>query len=649
MMKNRALTPLCALFLARAVSGCGDGGETREPPPPPEVAPSIAFVAADPCAATVPQPTDLFNDENGVDVSAACASPSDPVDAAIKLALADDGVAIDAPISIPMAGEIQAESVVGSTTAIHLIQWTGTSTEVEEFEARTFSASVDGNTIRVTPGAPLLPSHYYVVIATDSITAKDKAITQHPAIKALVGTAPIAANAFEGLDEATAARLERQRLRLIPVLEHLENNAPFLVREKVRSISGFSTSLGFARLQNVIAQYRAAFMAEKFPFQIETTGGEIPPADVYPPGTPAQFYANVRAFLRGFIHVPKMLDAEGHMRPDWATAGETLKVPFLVSLPPGTAYPVALYLPGLKGSKQDVREIASAMAGPARAATFGFDLRCHGDRAPDAEGKCKDERTAAEIDALIDTGSNGNPERTGADGVPDNSGVGFFPGDPRALRDTQIAAVIETLHIAETFQRGGAVVSAAGLSVNNLETHIIGHGHSANVALLAASFTRSNIRTITLPSGGANIRQIVQAGSNEVKAAFDASVPAGVTAANREMYLMRLEASVLQAVSPQETTELARERYVRPFRNSERILLPHSTNPDVIPVAARMVLIEGLGLTAINRVSRHNGDCDRFYLHTCRLGDDVGWGDAARNQLTQFVGSGGVTVAPPAQ
>lgn len=647
-MKNRALTPLCALFLARVVSGCGDG-ETREPPPPPPAAPTVQFVAADPCAATVPQPTDLFNDENGVDVSASCASPSDPIDAAIKIALADDGVAVDAPISIPMAAAIQADTVVGSTTALHLIQWTGTSTAIEEFERVSFSASVDGNTIRIVPGTALLPSHYYVVIGTKSIEADDKPIGQHPAIKALVGSTPIAANAFDGLDEATAARLERQRQRLIPVLDHLANNDPRILRDDIRSVQGFSTSLGFGRLENVVAEYREAFMAQKFPFRIETTGGVIPPADIYPPGTPASFYANVTGFLRGSIHVPKMLDEDGRMIPGWAAAGGTVKVPFLVSLPPGTSYPIAIYLPGLRGSKQDIREIASAMAGPARAAAFGIDLRCHGERSLDAQGKCKDERTPAELATLTDANSNGNPERNGPDGVPDNSGVGFFSGDPRALRDGQIASVIEVLHIAETFQRGAMVVSAAGLSVNNLEVHLVAHGQAANTALLAADFTRSNIRTVVLPAGGGGVRQIIDAGSMEVKAAFDASAPSGVTASNRGEYLTRLEASVLQAVSPAEATARAKERYIRPFRNSERILLPHGAIPEVIPLAARTALIDGIGLTAVNRVSRHNGDCDRFYLHTCRLGDDIGWGDAARNQLTQFVGSGGVTVAPPAQ
>lgn len=643
-----SLLSLGALSYLALSCGGKDDNMMMMMPPKPEGPPTITFDAADLCNAKVPQPTDLFRDALGVDASASCAQPSDPIDAAIKNALADDGVPIDSAITIPLGGEIDAETAT-STSAIVMIQRTGTGTTADAFRLVAHTNHLDGTALVVTPAGALDPASYYAVVLSDVLTAKDKPIGQHPAIKALVGNSVIAENTYEGLDATTAARLERERLRLAPIVQMLERATPAIARTQIRSIQGFSTSLGFERMQKVVADYRAAVMAGRFAYHIDA-GSDLTPAEVYPPGTPADFFAAVHGFRKGTIRVPKVLDQDGHMRADWAIADESIEVPFLMSLPMGGNYTVAVYTPGFLGSKNDILRIANSMAGAPRAAAFGIDLRCHGDRSLDASGACKDNRTAAEIMALVDLNSNGNMESQAPDGVPDNSGAGFFPGEARALRDTQIASVIELMHVIDTMQRGGTVLTAAGLSVNGGDVHLISHGHSAVVGVMAAALSRQVVRTLLLPSGGTSVRQLIEGAPDDVKDAFDATLPSGVTAQNRSMYLTRLESTVLKAIDHQAGADIAKMRYITGTGGNARILLPHGGIAQHVPMTARQALIDALGLTAAHRVSRHNGNCDAFYLHVCVLGgDSVAWGERAREQLATFISSEGVTVLEPAR
>lgn len=633
--------------LALAPLACGGGDDKEVDPPQPDIPPTIVFNAADPCTAQVPQPTDLFRDSSGIDAAATCGSVSDPIDAAIRGALADDGVPLDSEITIALGGEIDGDTAT-STSATILLQRTGSGTTADDWQRVAHLVELEGTTLKIVPSVPLEAASYYVVVLTDAVKAKMRPIGQHLAVKALVGNSVIAAGTFEGLDAPTAERLERDRLRLAPAVSILERSMPPLARTQIRSIHGFSTSLGFGRAEKLITEYRDAVTAGKFAYAV-TAGAEIMPADIYPAGTPPAYYQSVRAFLRGTIKVPKLLDAENHLRADWATAGETINVPFLISLPTGGNYAVAVYLPGLRGSKQTIREIAPSIAGAPRGATFGFDLRCHGDRSADASGVCKDERSASEVMMLVDQTPNGNPERTGPDGVPDNSGIGFFPGDARALRDTQLASVIEVVHVMETFQRGTMVLTAAGITSSSTDLHLIAHGHSAPVGVLAASLLRSPIRTVVLPAGGTGYKNLIESGPADQKTAFDRTLPQGVSAGNRSAYLTRLETTVLKAVSYEEAGELAKARYLTPSRGSERILLTHGAIAELVPQVARQTLIDSMELDEVSRVSAHRGDCDSFYLHTCRLGDNIAWGERAREQLATFIGSKGVTVLSPAQ
>ncbi|MCK6550538.1 Ig-like domain-containing protein [Myxococcota bacterium] len=660
----RAIALGAVVLVGGAVAASCGGGDSNTPPPPPPST-QLTYDAADPCTAKVPQPNDVFRGADGVLETVACTPPTDPVEAALSAALADEGVALDTVLTIPADGDIDVEtltatatfSLTGTSTSAPLPATilvaapagAATSTRTSDWRVVAHVVDLDGTTLRVTPNAALDGGSYYVAITTDTIEDDGgRAITAAPATKALVGTTTITAGAFEGLDAATATRLERERQRLRPVLTVLERAG--LPRAKIRSIQGFTTALGFARLERMTAAYRKAITDGRLTYQLETVGGDIAPADVYPPGTPPAAYASVQAFRRGTIRVPKLLDDAGVLRADWATNVQTIRIPFLASVPRGgTGYRVVIYVPGFGRSKLDARELANAFAGAPRAAVIGLDIRCHGDRARDAAGACKEERTAQEIAALTDVTSNGNPERSGADGVPDDSGAGLFVGDARALRDGLLASVIEVMHVVETFQRGGMAVTMAGLSPSPSDTHILAHGHAAAIAALVATQTRSPIRTVTFPSGGSGVARLVMDGPAPLKNAFLATLPAGIEAAGAEAYLTRLEATVLAGVDVARAAPTFRDRYVRAAAGSPRVLLPHGAAAQYVSQAARQSLIDALDLDTLDdRVSRHNGECDDFYLHVCRLGDNVAWGERARDQLGSFVGSGGVTVLAPA-
>lgn len=224
------------IFAALMLASCGETKHEKPPPPPPEdIPPTIAFTANDPCSATLPAPTDLFVDADGVDRLATCALPSDPIEAAIQTALADDGVPIDRPIKIPFTGAIDAETLTSTDTialpgmvsasinlpGTILIERSGTSTQASAYAVVPHVATLEGMTVNIFPMRPLKPASFYVVIATDAIEAKMRPINVHPVVTALVGDAPIAAGTFEGLSAELAAQLEAQRQRVKPVLDLL--------------------------------------------------------------------------------------------------------------------------------------------------------------------------------------------------------------------------------------------------------------------------------------------------------------------------------------------------------------------------------------------------------------------------------------------
>lgn len=656
------------------IAACGGGDDPMPPPVPPATIVAYTYDAADPCAAIVPTPNDLFADDSLKSDLSGCALPSDPIEAAIQSVMRNEGAALDAQIRLPLAeGSVKASSL-SSTAALSLIGGTGTSStappppvvllrRVGTATAATgwqvlaaSAAEVDGALV-VTPGAPLEAASYYVVVATRSILNEGgNELEPAPLTALLVGAAPIVAGAIEGLDAAAAAKLERERQRLAPIVALLAAAAPSIPAEEIVSIQGFSTRLGFARLEREIEAYQSALARNRFTFEVTTTGGDIDPAELDPRwtevmmrfgGCPPQqpisgCYDRVAAFRRGTIRVPKVLDENGRLRAGWATTTiETLELPFLASLPqnPGAdGYPATVFLPGFGRSKLDARELSNEYASQLGGTVIGLDLSHHGDRTVDP---------ATGQPALEDTmPNNGNPELAGADGIPDRSGEGFLSGDPQALRDQQIAATIEVMHVFETIKQRTAFRTEQ-VNVNGRDYHLVAQGHSASIATYVAAFTLG-IRTTSLPSGGAGVPELIKGAADAERAAFLAGAPEGITAANLDAYLDRLDETVLETISIEQAGALAGERYVRAFPQGPRILLLHGSRPEYVSVEARQRLIAAITLPS-SRVSQHRGGCDDFFLFTCVAGESFSFVVGARAQLSTFASSGGMTVLRPAQ
>ncbi len=634
------------------LAACGGDERTTEPPPPP-AATTVAFDLAggDPCAARVPVPTDLFVDVDLRSERSACASGASPVEAAIDAVLRNEGAPIERAISLSIAdGQLAVPSLTSSVSLtltssgagtsstaapppIVLLEQVGTATATDGWAVRPVDALYTGDTLTVTPRTPLAHARRYVLVLTDRIKDTDgKPLGVPPAVAALLGDAPIAAEAFAGLDAASASRLERERQRLAPALAVLGAASPRVPAERIVSIQTWTTALGPRLLAEVAKAYTEALAAGRLPFAVTTMGGDLDPADVFPPGFPPDTYAEIRAFRRGTIRVPDALDESGRLRPGWAGRNpRTIEVPFLISLPRTARmrYPVTVLLPGWGRSKEDAVSIGNALAGGGQSAVLALDLPFHGARSTDPTDVAS---------------NNDNPEVSGADGIPDSSGAGFFSGDPGQLRDRQLGALIEIVHVLETLKQGDAFESEA-ISPDRraANQHIVGHGHSAWLALAAATVSR--VGTIQVPSGGIGVRDLVLEGPEALRTALLAGVPAGVDATNLETYLARAEETVLVGLDPEGMLDAVAEIYLT--GPNPKVLLAHGGLPTAVPLAARDRLIMGLGLPS-SRVSRHLGFCDDFFIHTCRQGENTAIVPRAREQLAAFVSSGGVTVRPPA-
>lgn len=654
---------------AAASLGLSACGGDDEPPPPAQVSSfAYAYSATAPCDAVLPRPNDVFVDDDLRSAAGGCGLPADPIEAAIARVMADEGAPVSGKLVLPVEGlALQGDSLTASvafslarTSSVVaagelppfvLFEQVGSATIASGWRTVAVTAAVTASGVEVTPSAPLAPARRHVLIATTEIrNSAAGRVDPAPQTELLVGTTPIAAGAAEGLDAAGAAALERERLRLAPLVGLLARAMPPIPAASIAAIQGFTTQLGSQRLAREVAAYQAAAARDRFSFAVTVEGGDLTPASVdsrtvavCPVGRAGVgCYDRVRAFRRGTIRVPKLLDAEGHLRAGWSTTAiETVEVPFMASIPttiPAGGAQVAVLLPGFARGRIDVREIANEYAGRLNAIALAVELDRHGERTVDP---------ATGMPDLTDVRSNGIVDFAAnlPDGVPDKSGAGFFRGEPRAARDAQIAAVIETLHVLEALRRRTAFVQA-GLEVDGRTVNLIGHGHSAHIALHVAAYA-GNLRTLSLPAGGAGVRELVAGGPELLKSGFLASAPPGVSAANLDAYLARLEETVLTGVSVDASADLAYDKLVRPNRQAPRILLPHGEAARVVPTAARARLIAALELPT-SRVSEHHGQCDDFFLFVCSSGDLFAWVAGAVNQMSTFASSGGVTVSAPA-
>lgn len=652
----------------------GACGGTTEPPPPTPTSTVFHYdySAATPCQATVPTPNDLFVDDELRSSRGACpGGPADPIDAAIAAVNADDGVPIDQAITIATTGVPASASSLTSTGSFSLVRGAGTSSAAKPppfvlltqvgtasaasgWQVVAASASANDSGITVTPAAALLPARRYVLVLTNELKSSGARTERAELTKALLGTQPISAGSVTGLDAASAAELEKERLRLAPVVGVLAAAHPPIPAEKILSIQGWTTELGFARFTRAVAMYQEALARGRVALSVSTTGGDLAPETIddrwrlvlqmfggCPPNRPISgCYDHVNAFRRGVIKVPKLLDEQGHLRKGWATGTvEMTDLPFQVSLPQGAVgdVPMAVYIPGFGRGRIDGREIANDYASRLGAGVLSVDLWRQGERTIDPATGMSDLGDVAP--------NNGNPEFGGMDGIPDKSSAGFFPGDPRALRDSQIAAAIEVMHALETL-KAKTPFSTQGVSPDGRPVHLIGHGHGAQTALYAAAFS-SSVRTLVLSAGGVGIRELVSGGPELLKSTFLQKAPSGVTAANLDDYLGRLETKLLRTISVEAALALVRTKLIDSTPATPRVLLNFGGRPAAVPLSARTRLIEGLRLSQ-DRQSGHHGLCDDFFLYTCMSGDNFAWVVGARAQMAAFASSSGTTVLPPA-
>lgn len=648
------------LLFAAGMSACGKEEPPPPPPPPPETMLPVDY--SDPCAPMGPTPSNVFVDAAGLNERANCKLADDPIDEAIAKVTIQEGAAIDAEIQIPVDGTLDATSVISNATIdlaatsttgsgelppVIYLSGISTSSSSDDWSLVSFSASFD-TLIRINADEDLTPGTFHVAVTTSAILdleSPQKPINASPITAMLTGETEITAGG--DLDAATAERLERERLRLQPVLQLLKGASPPVAAADITSIVSFTTQgAPDEKLAALVEDYRAAIMAGRYEYTVSTEG-DIPPAEIYP-GLPPTAYENILAFRRGTISAPQLLDENNHIRRDWTTVQQEIQIPFLMSIPRNAmTYGVVMFLPGFGRGSADARGIANAFSGGPRAAVMAIDLRCHGARARGADGVCTENRDQDAIDALVDdVPNNNNPELQNSDGIPDNSGIGFFPADAQALRDSQMAAIIELIHIQAAL-REETPFTTEGLNIDRGQIHLVAHGHTAPVAVAASAFMQVQPRTLQLPNGGAGFSNLVIDGPADLKAAFVADLPEGITEARLPEYLGRLDASVLKPLDIGLTGPLIADRY-RQGSDLNKILLQHPARARYITDEARMELSDAIGLPG-NRVSRHPSGCDDFFIFTCTLGDNPAWGETARQQMVTFADSNGVTVVAPAQ
>ncbi len=651
------LTGLLAPLSFVACSGGGDDDDDAPPPPPPPIT-NLKIDASDPCTSDVPTPTDLFTNDDGTSERGECPLPSDPLEAAMADAFRNMGAATDAVVRIPVNGSLDALSLSSTVTfsltgnatggppPIVMIAQAATGTVVSWSVVRG-DVRYSDPAITFTPRETLEEGAYHVLVTTNAMRdaeAMPGRVQTTPAFKLLTGTDTIEAGAIEGLDAATAARLERERQRLAPALDLLEAGSPPILRDSITSVQGFTTDPGYARFQRLVQLYYDAIDAGTY--MTGTTHATVPREDVFL-GTPAD-YPNVAEVHYGTVTTPRLLGDDGRLRPNWHTDAETIEIPFSFSVPTGqNRYPVILFTPGYGRGRIDVRSLAQEAAEVGAAAVMVVEMRCHGGRSPELDGICGENRTPAEVDALLDAmPNNGNAQIQGADGIPDDSGQGYFPGDAVALRDSQMAAAIELLHVIRTLRNAA---NFQGLQPNAGQIHMIAHGHTVPAALLALAETEyptTNL-TLSMPAGGADYASLILEGPNALEEAWAQSLPHGLTPAQGSAYLDFAETSLFRAIDLSVAGPRAADR-LRIGSNLRRGLLSHGAVPQYVSMASRMALIQALGLPS-NRVSGHNPQCDDFFLFPCRLGDNPVWQEEARRQMIVFVNSGGNTVTTPAQ
>lgn len=634
------LPGLTALALSATSGACGDssdnggddnGGNVDGTP--------VLFSPTDPCdQGDVPQPNQLFDTEE----LASCPLPSDPVEAAIAGLERGEGADVDVAIALQADGAILPESLSSTVTfaldgsgspsglpPVVLIRRIVTGT-VTTYETVDFVASRDGlRVIRIEPREDLDFGVEHYVIATRAITtegATPEALAPSPEVEVVVGNAE---PGDVGIEDPVAARLLAERGRVSDVLALVATEGqPAISADDIVSIHSFRTKLGPERLVQLAQRYSDAFVAGRIGGDITITDNALPLGEIspIPPDNQDDFNEKIQNIQRGTIAMPRLLDEDGRLRSTWDTDGETIDVQFLLSEPTGGGpFRVAAMFSGFGRGTADIISMAPDN-GNVGTAVMLVDLRCHGSRSPDPLGVCQEERSLSEIDGLVDTQPNNGDTRVTSgspDGIPDDSGRFFFSGDPGQLRDSQLAAVIEILHVLSVLRfQIEELEAAASMQLEDSETGLIAHAQASPVALAALAMfsqfpdngipTRSRGFRAMFLGGGVGYEELILDGPNQIRTDFLATAPEGIDEDNVTSYIRELEARVLEALDPNVVGPEAAELYARTAESA--IFFPNF--PRDVPGEARELLDDTL---SPDRYERATGvSCEHFLFFPCQ-------------------------------
>ncbi|MEM9112852.1 MAG: hypothetical protein AAGD10_04780 [Myxococcota bacterium] len=584
MVRSLSLLPSALLVLA----ACGGDEPSDEPDPNPPSGEGAQVDIVDPCAPNAPSPNNFFALPDGTSEVDGCPLQSSGVDAAVERLTRTDGAPINARVSVPVSVDVEPQSLSSTVTfdldqmgqgtgvpASVLVAWTGSSTTPESFvEVEDVVTTFESGSVVVDPAADLAFGQRHYTVLTRAITDReDTPLGATAEVRALLGIDSVESL---GLEAAVEARIRRERDRLVPLLAALAVASPPIGPEDIVSVHSFDTTQGPERLQRLGERVFELIDTGSVPFNITVDDAILTPAELSPAVNNAQF-PDVGRVIKGRLDVLNVLSEGLRIRPDWDQDVQVRPLRFTMTLPvdDSNVQGLALILPGYGRGLNDVLALAQQAAAQ-RFATVAFSVRCHGPRSPDGDGLCGEQRSDAELEAL-DAGPNSDDERVaGPDGIPDDSGIAFFPGDAGALRDTQLAAALELLHVFSYFRdRSEQFQPAVGASFSASRIRLGVHGHVGQVATAALSIyavaeRRSPVQTVTLVQAGAGYRELVLNGPAELRQAFLDTTPDDVTTDNVAQYLGRLESQVLQSLDIERNAPLAGELFTNSIGRLER-------------------------------------------------------------------------------
>jgi hypothetical protein len=649
MRTRRGLLPgLCALALFAWTGACGDDSGNGENGNGPAVdGTPVLYSPTDPCdQGDVPRPNQLFT----VEELAECPLPSDPVEAAIAGLERGEGADVDTAIELQVDGAVLPESLSSTVTfaldgsgsptglpPVVLIRRvvTGTTTT---FETVDFVASRDGlRVIRIEPREDLDFGVEHYVIATRAITTETEppeALAPSPEVEVVVGNAE---PADVNIEDPVAARLLAERGRVSDVLALVATQGqPAIAADDIVSIHSFRTKLGPERLVLLAQRYSDAFVAGRIEGDITITDNAVPVGEISPIGPDNRdFSENVESLQRGTITMPRLLDENGRLRDTWDTDGQTIDVAFTLSIPAGGGrFGVAAAFLGFGRGSADIVNLAPENASVG-VAVMQVDLRCHGSRSPDPVGVCQEGRSRAEIDGLVDEQPNNfDPRAPGSpDGIPDDSGRFFFSGEPGQLRDTQLAATIEILHVLSVLRfQPEELENAASIEVTDSETGLIAHAQAAPAALAALAMfarfpdndvpTRNRAFRAMFAGAGVGYEELILDGPlidpqspEQIRTDFLATAPEGIDEDNVTSYVRELETRVLEALDPEVVGPEAAALFNRGADSA--IVFPLFERD--VPVRARDLLDDTLDPDEFVRAA--DTSCEHFLLFPCSLNE----------------------------